>query len=133
MPCFLVKGTMQCYHITFSEKPVQRHKMHTVTGDRIGIVSKDFHFKTLQNIYHRLSYFARSYNACGFPRKIKAHKAVYFGAVGGAGALLAKCITSQKVLAWPELGPEALRELKVEEMPLIVVIDTEGHDLYKDH
>ena len=64
---------------------------------------------------------------------IKAHKAIYFGAVGGAGALLAKCITSQKVLAWPELGPEALRELKVEEMPLIVVIDTEGHDLYKDH
>ena len=64
---------------------------------------------------------------------MKAGKAVYFGAVGGAGALLAKCITSQQVIAWPELGPEALRRMTVENMPVIVVIDTEGRDLYQDH
>jgi len=64
---------------------------------------------------------------------MKEAKAVYFGAVGGAGALTAKCITAQKIIAWPELGPEALRELTVKDMPLIVVIDSEGHDLYKEH
>ena len=57
--------------------------------------------------------------------------AVYFGAVGGAGALIAKCIRSQKVIAWEELGPEALREFCVEEMPLTVVIDSTGDDLYR--
>ena len=62
---------------------------------------------------------------------MKETKAVYFGAVGGAGALLAKCIRSQEIVAWPELGPEALRKLTVENMPLVVVIDTEGHDLYR--
>ena len=56
---------------------------------------------------------------------------VYFGAVGGAGALIAKCIRKQRVIAWEELGPEALRELRVEEMPLTVVIDSTGDDLYK--
>ena len=60
-------------------------------------------------------------------------KAVYFGAVGGAGALISKCIRSQEILAWPELGPEALRRFEVVDMPLIVVIDSEGHDLYKEH
>ena len=64
---------------------------------------------------------------------MKRRGAVYFGAIGGAGALLARCITAQEVIAWPELGPEALRKLTVKDMPLIVVIDAEGHDLYKEH
>lgn len=64
---------------------------------------------------------------------MKKNKAVYFGAIGGAGALLAHCIKAQKIIAWPELGPEALREMTVEDMPLIVVIDTEGHNLYLEH
>ena len=64
---------------------------------------------------------------------MKRRRAVYFGAIGGAGALLAKCITSQEIIAWPELGPEALRKLTVKDLPLIVVIDTEGRDLYKRH
>ncbi|MBQ0059214.1 MAG: Fe-S-containing hydro-lyase [Lachnospiraceae bacterium] len=64
---------------------------------------------------------------------MKRNKAVYFGATGGAGALLAKCIKAQRTIAWPELGPEALREFVVENMPLTVVIDSQGHDLYREH
>lgn len=64
---------------------------------------------------------------------MKRNTCVYFGAVGGAGALLAGCIKSQEIIAWPELGPEALRKFTVENMPLTVVIDAEGHDLYREH
>lgn len=64
---------------------------------------------------------------------MKRNKCVYFGAVGGAGALLANCIKEQEIIAWPELGPEALRRFRVENMPLTVVIDARGHDLYLEH
>lgn len=56
--------------------------------------------------------------------------AVYFAAVGGAGALLSKCIKESKVIAYDDLGTEAIRELKVEKFPVIVVIDSEGNNLY---
>jgi fumarate hydratase subunit beta len=55
---------------------------------------------------------------------------VYFAAVGGAGALLSKSITSSKVIAYEDLGTEAIRELTVEEFPVIVVIDSKGNNLY---
>jgi fumarate hydratase subunit beta len=58
------------------------------------------------------------------------HKAVYFGATGGAGALLSKCITAAKVIAFDELGPEAIRELTVENFPLLVINDCHGGELY---
>ena len=57
--------------------------------------------------------------------------AVYFAAVGGAGALLSKCITSAEVLAYDDLGTEAIRRLTVQDFPAIVVIDSEGHNLYE--
>ena len=57
--------------------------------------------------------------------------AVYFAAVGGAGALLSKCITSSEVVAYEDLGTEAIRRLTVENFPVIVVIDSEGNDLYE--
>lgn len=57
--------------------------------------------------------------------------AVYFAAVGGAGALLSKAITSAEVIAYDDLGAEAVRRLKVENFPVIVVIDSEGNDLYE--
>lgn len=57
--------------------------------------------------------------------------AIYFGATGGAGALLAKCITAEEITAFPELGPEALRKLTVRNFPVTVVIDSTGKDLYK--
>ena len=57
--------------------------------------------------------------------------AVYFAAVGGAGALLSKCITESRVIAYDDLGTEAIRELKVENFPVIVVIDSDGNNLYE--
>ncbi len=57
--------------------------------------------------------------------------AVYFAAVGGAGALLSKCIKSSKVIAYDDLGTEAIRELQVENFPSIVVIDKYGNNLYE--
>ena len=62
----------------------------------------------------------------------KEHKAVYFGAVGGAAALIAKAIKKAEVIAYPELGPEAIRKLEVENFPVVVVNDTYGNDLYEE-
>ncbi len=56
--------------------------------------------------------------------------AVYFAAVGGAGALLSRSITESEVIAYDDLGTEAIRRLKVEKFPVIVVIDSEGNNLY---
>lgn len=62
---------------------------------------------------------------------IVRNHAVYFAAVGGAGALLSKCITSSEVVAYDDLGTEAIRQLTVENLPVIVVIDYEGNNLYE--
>lgn len=59
------------------------------------------------------------------------NNAVYFAAVGGAGALLSKCIISSEVIAYDDLGTEAIRKLNVKDFPVIVVIDQEGRDLYE--
>lgn len=59
------------------------------------------------------------------------NKAVYFAAVGGAGALLSKCILSSEVIAYEDLGTEAVRKLEVENFPVIVVIDSKGNNLYQ--
>lgn len=59
------------------------------------------------------------------------NKAVYFAAVGGAGALLSKAILSSEVVAYDDLGTEAIRRLKVKDFPVIVVIDSEGSNLYE--
>ncbi len=59
------------------------------------------------------------------------NKAVYFAAVGGAGALLSKKITSSRVIAYDDLGTEAIREMTVENFPVIVVVDTQGNNLYE--
>ncbi len=58
------------------------------------------------------------------------NNAVYFAAVGGAGAILSKCIKSSKVIAYDDLGTEAIREMYVESFPAIVVFDSEGNDAY---
>lgn len=62
---------------------------------------------------------------------MKRNGAPYLAAVGGAGALIAERIKKYTVLAWPELGPEALAEMEVEDFPAIVVIDSEGCDYYE--
>ena len=65
-------------------------------------------------------------------RAIREHKGVYLAAVGGAAALIAKCITEAKVIAFPELGPEAIYALTVNDFPAIVVNDVYGRDLYEE-
>lgn len=57
--------------------------------------------------------------------------AVYFAAVGGAGALLSKCITKSEIVCYEDLGAEAIRKLEVENFPVIVVVDSEGNNLYE--
>ena len=62
---------------------------------------------------------------------MKKHGAVYFGAIGGCGALLAHCIKKAEVIAYEDLGAEAIRRLEVEDLPVIVIIDSEGNNLYE--
>jgi len=61
---------------------------------------------------------------------MRQHRAVYFGAVGGAAALISRCIKKARVRAYPELGPEAIYELYVEDFPLTVINDCRGGDQY---
>ena len=62
---------------------------------------------------------------------IVEHGGVYFAAIGGAAALMAKCVKSAKVIAFDELGTEAIRELVVKELPVIVAIDSKGVNMYQ--
>lgn len=62
---------------------------------------------------------------------MKKHGAVYFGAIGGCGALLSKCIKKAEIIAYEDLGAEAIRRLEVEDFPAIVIIDSEGNNLYE--
>lgn len=57
--------------------------------------------------------------------------AVYFASVGGAGALLSKCITASEIVAYEDLGTEAIRKLEIKDLPVIVVIDSKGNNLYE--
>lgn len=65
-------------------------------------------------------------------QSIKDNKAVYFAAIGGAGALLSKCIKEAEIVAYEDLETEAIRKLRVEELPVIVVIDKDGNNLYEN-
>ena len=62
---------------------------------------------------------------------IVRNQAVYLAAIGGAGALLSRCIKKSEVIAYEDLGTEAIRKLEVEDFPAIVVIDAEGNNLYE--
>ena len=61
---------------------------------------------------------------------IKQYKGVYFAAIGGAAALMGKCVKEAEVIAFDDLGPEAIRKLRVEELPVIVAVDSLGGDVY---
>jgi fumarate hydratase subunit beta len=63
---------------------------------------------------------------------MQKHKCVYFGAVGGAGALLSKYVKSAEIIAYEDLGTEAIRRLVVEDFPVIVINDIHGNDLYEE-
>ncbi len=62
---------------------------------------------------------------------MKKHGAVYFGAIGGCGALLSKCIKKAEIVAYDDLGAEAICRLEVENFPVVVIIDSEGNNLYE--
>ena len=62
---------------------------------------------------------------------MKKNDAIYFGAIGGCGALLAKCIKKAEIVAYEDLGAEAIRRLEVEDLPLTVIIDSEGNNQYE--
>lgn len=64
-------------------------------------------------------------------KSMKAAKAVYFGAIGGAAALTAKCVKSSELVAYEDLGAEAITRLYVEDLPLIVIIDGDGNNYYE--
>ena len=62
---------------------------------------------------------------------MKTCGAVYFGAIGGCGALLSRCIKKAEIIAYEDLGAEAIRRLEVENFPVVVIIDSEGNNLYE--
>ena len=62
---------------------------------------------------------------------MKEHGAVYFGAIGGCGALLSKCIKKAEIVAYEDLGAEAIRRLTVKDFPVVVIIDSQGNNLYE--
>ena len=62
---------------------------------------------------------------------MREHGAVYFGAIGGCGALLSRCIKKSEIVAYEDLGAEAIRRLEVENFPVTVVIDSQGNNLYE--
>ena len=62
---------------------------------------------------------------------MKQHGAVYFGAIGGCGALLSSCIKKSEIVAYEDLGAEAIRRLEVQDFPVIVIIDSHGNNLYE--
>ena len=63
---------------------------------------------------------------------MKEHGAVYFGAIGGCGALLSNCIKKAEIVCYEDLGAEAIRRLEVEDFPVVVIIDSEGNNLYEE-
>ncbi len=62
---------------------------------------------------------------------MQQHGAVYFGAIGGCGAYLSKCVKKSELIAYEDLGPEAIRRLEVENLPVTVIIDSLGNNLYE--
>ena len=62
---------------------------------------------------------------------MKEHGAVYFGAIGGCGALLSQCVKKAEIIAYEDLGAEAIRRLEVEDFPLTVILDPQGGNLYE--
>ena len=73
----------------------------------------------------------KGYRSLEVVESMKKHGAVYFGAIGGASALTGKTVKSSEIIAYEDLGSEALRKLYVEDFPMVVVIDSEGNDFYE--
>ena len=75
-------------------------------------------------------YKRQGYRQPSVKEAIIENNGVYFGAIGGAGAMMSNCIKKCEIIAFDDLGPEAIRRLEVENMPLVVIIDSDGTDQY---
>ncbi len=73
----------------------------------------------------------KGYRSSEVIESMKKNKAVYFAAIGGSGALIARTIQSVEVIAYEDLGPEAIYKLTIKDFPAVVIIDSEGNDWYK--
>ena len=73
----------------------------------------------------------KGYRSTEVIESMKKNKAVYFAAIGGSGALIAKTIKSLEVIAYEDLGPEAIYKLSIKDFPAVVIVDQEGNDWYK--
>lgn len=62
---------------------------------------------------------------------ILQQQGIYFGAIGGTGAIISQCVTYSQIIAFADLGPEAIRKLEIKDMPLVVIIDSVGNNLYE--
>lgn len=76
------------------------------------------------------SMIGKGYRLQSVKDAIVENNGIYFGAIGGAGALMSNCIKKCEIIAFDDLGPEAIRRLEVEDMPLVVIIDSYGNDQY---
>ena len=76
------------------------------------------------------SMIGKGYRLDTVKEAIIENNGIYFGAIGGAGAMMSNCVEECEIIAFDDLGPEAIRKLKVENMPLVVVIDSYGNDQY---
>ena len=76
------------------------------------------------------SMIGKGYRQPSVKEAIIENNGVYFGAIGGAGAMMSNCIKKCEIIAFDDLGPEAIRRLEVENMPLVVIIDSDGNDQY---
>ena len=73
----------------------------------------------------------KGYRSSQVVEAMKANDGVYFGAIGGAGAVIGASVKKCEIIAFEDLGPEAIRRLEVEDFPAVVVIDHEGNNLYE--
>ena len=73
------------------------------------------------------SMIGKGYRQPSVKEAIIENNGVYFGAIGGAGAMMSNCIKKCEIIAFDDLGPEAIRRLEVENMPLVVIIDSDGN------
>ena len=73
----------------------------------------------------------KGYRQQAVKEAMQTYHCVYFGAIGGAGAYISRCVESSEVIAFEDLGPEAIRRLVVKDFPLTVIIDSQGNDLYE--
>ena len=112
-----IKGEIIYYEVIGAAGPTTSYRMDVYTPELLNLGLKGMIGKGARN--------EEVINA------IKRNNSIYFGAIGGAGALISKCIKSSKIIAYDDLGAEAIRKLEVKDMPLVVIIDTNGNNLYE--